>query len=325
AFAEYIGHMTYRKNICTSHLFTDYPFAMRVLGLAWMSTLCMDVSPGSLKKNSGLTSGTENTEGTITSLQMNLVFVHELGHNFGSEHDPATPECSAPDHHGGNFLMWDKSVNGKSPNNLKFSACSKRYIGRAIVQASCLVPRSSMISFCGNGIVDEKEQCDAGAHGVIGTNPCCTSNCKLKEHATCSDMNQACCKNCTMSAKGTLCIARDDIECENASYCSGNSFNCPNPDYLKDWTSCKDRYLVISYHTCQSAVFAENGAACKWCCYDATDPNNPGPCVVQTNETVNEGRPCYLGYCEVYILLSLLIKHFVLRHVMVIRHFLFVL
>ncbi|BFZ21649.1 hypothetical protein BsWGS_24688 [Bradybaena similaris] len=76
AFAEYTSYMTYHKKVCASHLFTDYPFPGRVLGLAWMMTVCLEVNPGVTKKNSGLTSGTESTEGAIPSLQMNLVFVH---------------------------------------------------------------------------------------------------------------------------------------------------------------------------------------------------------------------------------------------------------
>ncbi|BFZ21648.1 hypothetical protein BsWGS_24687 [Bradybaena similaris] len=236
------------------------------------------------------------------------------GHNFGSEHDPRTPECSAADNFGGNFIMWARSVSGKSPNNLKFSPCSLRHIGNHISQVSCLDERSTVLAFCGNGIVDQNEQCDAGSFGVIDTNPCCTNDCKFRAHASCSDLNQACCKNCSISPEGTLCLSKDLIECEEASYCTGKSYDCPDPHYLEDWTRCKDRgqcYRGICRSFCETISIKEgkhlkgclcqtndDGAACKWCCYDSTDPNHPGPCLVHTNETVHDGRPCFLGYCK---------------------------
>lgn len=40
-------------------------------------------------------------------------------------------------------------------------------------------------SFCGNSLVEEGEECDAGFIGSEDNDPCCDSTCKLKIGAIC--------------------------------------------------------------------------------------------------------------------------------------------
>lgn len=43
---------------------------------------------------------------------------HELGHNFGAEHDPDDlPDCAPPEDQGGKFVMYPIAVSGDHPNN----------------------------------------------------------------------------------------------------------------------------------------------------------------------------------------------------------------
>ena len=49
--------------------------------------------------------------------EADLVTAHELGHNWGSEHDPDLPECSPPASQGGSYLMYTYSVSGYDVNN----------------------------------------------------------------------------------------------------------------------------------------------------------------------------------------------------------------
>ena len=44
-------------------------------------------------------------------------FRAELGHNWGSEHDPDTDECSPSSFDGGKYIMYTYSVSGYDPNN----------------------------------------------------------------------------------------------------------------------------------------------------------------------------------------------------------------
>lgn len=40
-------------------------------------------------------------------------------------------------------------------------------------------------SFCGNSLVEEGEQCDAGLIGSEDSDPCCDEECRLKPNAKC--------------------------------------------------------------------------------------------------------------------------------------------
>jgi len=48
--------------------------------------------------------------------------VHLTGHNWGSEHDPDSAECSPSTSGGGKFLMYMYSVSGMERNN-KVGSC----------------------------------------------------------------------------------------------------------------------------------------------------------------------------------------------------------
>lgn len=50
--------------------------------------------------------------------EADLVTTHELGHNFGAEHDPDNiPYCAPSDEQGGKFVMYPIAVSGDHPNN----------------------------------------------------------------------------------------------------------------------------------------------------------------------------------------------------------------
>lgn len=50
--------------------------------------------------------------------EADLVTTHELGHNFGAEHDPDNiPHCAPSDDQGGKFVMYPIAVSGDHVNN----------------------------------------------------------------------------------------------------------------------------------------------------------------------------------------------------------------
>ncbi|KAI8761220.1 disintegrin and metalloproteinase domain-containing protein 17 [Biomphalaria glabrata] len=302
--------MTYQRKVqCHFHLFTQHPMPERVLGLSYISGACAEIYVGRYLYSCGITSGTDIATGEITSLQMNLVFVH--GHNLGSEHDPNTPECSATESRGGDFLMWDRAVSGKYPNNKKFSPCSLKLIGIAKRSFYCLTEFSTVNKFCGNGIVDEGEECDAGARQQ--EDPCCDDKCQLKPQAMCSETNRQCCVNCKMAPNTTVCSDSGTAECQKKSFCTGQSYECPQSEKMDDWTpciadgfcydgDCKGFCEMKSVQTkkdIQPCLCRDEINACKGCCFDNSDPKNPGDCQVHNNQTYKDGRQCYAGYCVV--------------------------
>lgn len=50
--------------------------------------------------------------------EADLVTTHELGHNFGAEHDPDNiAHCAPSDDHGGKYVMYPIAVSGDHVNN----------------------------------------------------------------------------------------------------------------------------------------------------------------------------------------------------------------
>ena len=106
-----------------AHLFTGKNLDGNTIGIAYRDALC-DSSFGVSLSDSEL--------GTFNSA---LVMAHELGHNFGAEHDGAPGgACAATD---SGYLMWPQ-FNGASV----FSACSRNSIAQSVAQARgiCIVP-----------------------------------------------------------------------------------------------------------------------------------------------------------------------------------------
>ena len=94
---------------------------------------------------------------------------HEFGHNWGSEHDPDSSECSPSASQGGSYLMYTYSVSGYDINNKKFSPCSLRFIRKVLLAKSGRCFTEPEESFCGNLRVEGEEECDAGLLGSEDT------------------------------------------------------------------------------------------------------------------------------------------------------------
>uniref|UniRef100_A0A8C6RN52 Uncharacterized protein n=1 Tax=Nannospalax galili TaxID=1026970 RepID=A0A8C6RN52_NANGA len=90
---------------------------------------------------------------------------------------------------------------------------------------------------CGNGIVEEAEECDCGSFKFCYANECCESDCKLTADSICD--KGTCCANCTYTPAGTLCRTIENI-CDLPEYCDGRSITCPKDIYLQDGTPCTE-------------------------------------------------------------------------------------
>ena len=87
----------------------------------------------------------------------------------------------------------------------KFSTCSKQQFNQWMGEghALCLLNKPNQIAdfgSCGNGIVDDGEQCDCGGVDDCARNdPCCDPlTCRLKREADCSG-GECCDENCKVS------------------------------------------------------------------------------------------------------------------------------
>ncbi|KAJ7989151.1 hypothetical protein DPEC_G00316540 [Dallia pectoralis] len=306
--------------VCLAHLFTYQDFDEGTLGLAYVAPskenalggLCpKPYYPSSSVKtpsylNTGLTS-TKNYGKTILTKEADLVTTHELGHNFGAEHDPDNiRHCAPSDDNGGKFIMYPIAVSGDHYNNKLFSSCSKSSIGRtlAIKARVCFKERNSKV--CGNSRVEDGEQCDPGLLH-LNSDPCCTADCKLKPQSQCSDRNSLCCKNCKFEQAGKTCQEPINATCKGVSLCTGHSSECPGPDNAPDQTICVDSGrckngecvpFCEAMHNLRPCACNETIDSCKVCCR-----NSNGICTPFVKSDGNllylrKGKPCTVGFCD---------------------------
>uniref|UniRef100_A0AAR2LBY4 ADAM metallopeptidase domain 17a n=1 Tax=Pygocentrus nattereri TaxID=42514 RepID=A0AAR2LBY4_PYGNA len=263
------------SSVCLAHLFTYQDFDEGTLGLAYVASsrdqalggLCSKpyFPSQSFKKpsylNTGLTS-TKNYGKTILTKEADLVTTHELGHNFGAEHDPDNiPYCAPSDDQGGKYVMYPIAVSGDHVNNKRFSNCSKISVSKTLrVKAPvCFKVRTSKL--CGNSRVEEGEQCDPGLLH-IKDDPCCTSECKFQKNAQCSDRNSPCCHKCQFKQKGLLCQESINATCKASSKCT------------------------------------DTDNSCKVCCKDKNGVCKPSLSSAGEYLFLRKGKPCTVGFCD---------------------------
>ncbi|KAM9777628.1 disintegrin and metalloproteinase domain-containing protein 17a [Neosynchiropus ocellatus] len=305
--------------VCLAHLFTYQDFDEGTLGLAYVAPpranalggLCPQPYHSSSSRkpiylNTALTT-TVNFGKTILTKEADLVTTHELGHNFGAEHDPDNiPYCAPSDDHGGKFIMYPIAVSGDQANNKFFSNCSKISVGKALSVKAPLCFKEKNSKVCGNSRVEEGEECDPGLLNLNDDN-CCTANCKFKPGAQCSDRNSPCCRKCKFKHEGVRCQEAISATCKGTSHCLGNSSQCPPPENAVDNTVCVDNGRCRSgecnpfceaMQGLQSCACSETEDSCKVCCRSNSSVCTP---FVQPDGNflfLRKGKPCTVGFCD---------------------------
>ncbi|KAL5967120.1 ADAM 17-like protease [Taenia solium] len=225
--------------------------------------------------NTGFTSYLNTNGMPVPALSAELVMAHELGHSYGSLHDPDTPLCSPENERGGVYLLNKYAVSGMMPNHYKFSPCSLDRMNTCIFNfGHCFLPDTPGEKLCGNLRLDENEECDPGGAGPQTWDPCCRCNCRLRPGAQCSPMNHACCtSDCKIKPANVSC-AKPTIAtpCLDEGFCTGNSSMCPGPRKLSNKKCyqhgiclkgrCIDFCTRIGLKPCQ----CDDPYSCKVCC-----------------------------------------------------------
>ncbi|KAL7988046.1 hypothetical protein Chor_006965 [Crotalus horridus] len=222
------------------------------------------------------------------------------------EHDPdSMPECAPTEDQGGKYVMYPIAVSGDHENNKMFSNCSKASILQTIQAKApeCFKERTNKV--CGNSRVDEGEECDPGLLN-LQNDLCCTSDCKLKPNAKCSDRNSPCCKRCQFESADKKCQEAINATCKGESYCTGNSSDCPPPWNALDDTicvdmgKCKDGECVpfCEWMHLRSCACNETDNSCKICCRNETGRCSPYRNASQNFLYLRKGKPCTVGFCD---------------------------
>ncbi|XP_053701531.1 disintegrin and metalloproteinase domain-containing protein 17a isoform X2 [Synchiropus splendidus] len=305
--------------VCLAHLFTYQDFDEGTLGLAYVAPprvnalggLCPQPYHSSSSRkpiylNTALTT-TVNYGKTILTKEADLVTTHELGHNFGAEHDPDNiPYCAPSDDHGGKYIMYPIAVSGDHANNKIFSNCSKISVGKALSVKAPLCFKEKNSKVCGNSRVEEGEDCDPGLLN-LNIDECCTANCKFKPGVQCSDRNSPCCRKCKFKHEGVRCQEAISATCKGTSHCLGNSSLCPQPENAAENTVCVDNGrcrngecnpFCEAMHGLQSCACSETEDSCKVCCRSNSSVCTP---FIQPDNNflfLRKGKPCTVGFCD---------------------------
>jgi hypothetical protein len=204
-------------------LLTRRTFSDRIVGQAMVGQMC---SP----KMSGALVVYENQSMDKLAATM----AHELGHSFGMSHDDASEKvCNnrycIMNPTDGDFTLW----------SVKSKATVAKYLGTK--DDFCLLspPTFNLAPFCGNGLLEDGEQCDCGLEEHCD-NPCCEpKTCQFRNGAHCA--SGECCdlELCYFKNAGTLCRPSKG-ECDYSEYCSGTSEFCPADNYKEIGLECQN-------------------------------------------------------------------------------------
>nr|XP_022312257.1 disintegrin and metalloproteinase domain-containing protein 10-like [Crassostrea virginica] len=317
---------------CLSYMFTDRDFDGGVLGLAWVASLTKAGGiceayrsySGEYKSlNTGIVT-VKNYGAAVASVVTQVTFAHEIGHNFGSEHDTDGSGC-APGGSDGNYIMYAHATSGYLPNNDKFSNCSINQVAPIIENkgrssSGCFIAPVSHV--CGNKIVESPhEQCDCGwddecsetcCHAA-GTPTECTYNNTGGLPLFCSPSEGPCCDtNCQRKTSG---VCRGNTSCLAAAQCDGSGVSCPSSAPEPNGTACANGQvcflgecsasvcLAKGYQSCQCPGSGwKDSDLCRLCCQVNDTCSFAGDIPDLTEANAFTGAPCnnFKGYCDVF-------------------------
>lgn len=174
---------------------------------------------------------------TYTVHETGQIVAQGIAHVLGIDHDSSDCSCEM-----GNQCVMGKQIGTiGSPFLWQFSRCSIARM-HSVLQSGhlqCLLNRplqASSLRHCGNGMVDDGEECDCGPRDEC-FDPCCDPlTCTLRAHAQCA-AHQPCCHRCQLRPAGHICRPSHSI-CDVPEVCTGEHGDCPSDGYLIDGTVC---------------------------------------------------------------------------------------
>uniref|UniRef100_A0A2K6UEQ9 ADAM metallopeptidase domain 12 n=1 Tax=Saimiri boliviensis boliviensis TaxID=39432 RepID=A0A2K6UEQ9_SAIBB len=219
-----------RKSHDNAQLISGVYFQGTTIGMAPIMSMCTAEQSGGVVMDH-----------SDSPLGAAVTLAHELGHNFGMNHDTLERGCSCQTAAKKGGCIMNPSTGYPFP--MVFSSCSKKDLETSLEKGMgmCLfnlpeVKQSFGGQKCGNGFVEEGEECDCGEPEECMNRCCNATTCTLKPDAVCA--HGLCCEDCQLKPAGTAC--RDSSNsCDLPEFCTGASAHCPANVYLHDGHSCQ--------------------------------------------------------------------------------------
>ena len=228
--------LAYLPTLKSSTAFT-YDNAQLIIGLEFPSNNVIGKAPVGSMCFTGSGGVNRDTNGA-NALSIASTVSHEMGHNFGMQHDEGRT-CYTPCASGNGCVM--NAVSSGQPAT-QFSTCSVQDLDSSLADGVgfCIFNEPTMLAtdpFCGNGFIETGEECDCGAVATCGSvDPCCEPGlCMLKAGAECA--TGECCTNCQYSNSSLRCRTSGN-DCDLAEYCTGSDSLCPNNMFKRDGLPC---------------------------------------------------------------------------------------
>jgi hypothetical protein len=289
-------------------LFTTCNTATTV-GLAWLGQSC---AVGSHTQADGHINAGANVVVRTSGASEWQIVAHETGHTFGAVHDcdsgmcqdknfVASSQCcplsSTQCDAGAKYIM-----NPSSGSNLNtFSLCSVGNVCTALarnaINSTCLTDNRRVVTvsdpICGNGIVEQGEDCDCGGTASCGDNRCCNpTTCKFTTGSVCDDRNEDCCRSCQFASASTVCRASTGV-CDPQETCSGTSPLCPTDVKTPNGDSCGNGLQCASGQCTSRDQQCKTVMGGQYALGNDTNACDSGSCTISCTSSAFGPGQCY--------------------------------